>query len=100
VRDQKIEGAPSRVMEILSPSSRERDLIVTTALYVRTGVQEYWLVDPERETILVQALMNGVFTLVPIDNGIARSLVVPKCSVALSDIFATPEWNRSREAND
>ncbi len=63
-------------------------------MYATFGVQEYWLVDPERETIVVQALRDGVFVSIPIENGIARSLVLPGFAIAVTDVFATPEWSR------
>ena len=42
-----IHGAPDLLIEILSPSTRRRDLTLKKHLYEQTGVREYWLVDPE-----------------------------------------------------
>ncbi len=44
--DKNIQGTPALVMEILSPSTRKRDQQIKRTLYERTGVREYWLVDP------------------------------------------------------
>ena len=46
------EGAPDLVVEILSPSSRGHDSAVKRELYARHGVLEYWIIDPDRETLL------------------------------------------------
>ena len=41
------------MVEILSPGTAEHDRGYKQALYSRHGVREYWLVDPEAETIEV-----------------------------------------------
>ena len=47
------EGAPDLVIEILSPSTRRRDLITKHAKYAEAGVREYWIVDIEAQTVVV-----------------------------------------------
>ena len=44
------------VVEILWPSTEERDRGIKSQLYCRYGVQEYWLVDSEERTVEVLAL--------------------------------------------
>lgn len=46
-------GAPDLVVEILSPSTATRDLVVKRRLYQNYGVREYWIVDPESNFIEV-----------------------------------------------
>jgi Uma2 family endonuclease len=41
-----IEGAPDLVMEVLSPGTSAKDLREKKWLYQRSGVREYWVVDP------------------------------------------------------
>ncbi len=53
IGEQNISGAPDLVVEILSPSTEERDRGIKLQLYGRYGVQEYWLVDPEKRTVEV-----------------------------------------------
>ncbi len=40
-----IQGAPDLVVEILSPSTAERDKTFKRTLYAKHGVNEYWMVD-------------------------------------------------------
>lgn len=48
---QNIRGTPAMVIEILSPSTRKRDRQIKQKLYERSGVREYWLVDPELNVV-------------------------------------------------
>lgn len=54
-------GAPDLVIEILSPSIRQRDLNVKYRLYQRAGVREYWIVDPDGKTVQVFRLEDGFY---------------------------------------
>jgi Uma2 family endonuclease len=49
-------GAPDMVIEILSPSTRERDLVLKQDIYLEAGVKEYWIIDPESKTVFVKLL--------------------------------------------
>ena len=46
-------GAPDWIIEIVSPSSKKMDYVRKTALYREAGVREYWVVDPDKETVTV-----------------------------------------------
>lgn len=50
---KRLEGAPDLAVEILSPSTRSRDMILKLYKYEKAGVREYWTVDPEHRTVTV-----------------------------------------------
>jgi len=56
-RDQvmfkRIEGAPDFVLEIVSPGSVYLDRHKKLQKYRDAGVREYWIVDPQKETVTV-----------------------------------------------
>ena len=51
-------GTPSLVVEILSPSTRSRDMVDKLNTYMLSGVREFWVVDPRAKTILVYGFMD------------------------------------------
>lgn len=53
VSRKRIIGAPDLVIEILSPATRKKDIEVKYGKYAHAGVQEYWMVDPDRQQIYV-----------------------------------------------
>lgn len=59
--DRAVEGPPTLVVEILSPSTRRADRTVKAGLYARYGVPWYWLVDPGARTIEALALRGGAY---------------------------------------
>jgi Uma2 family endonuclease len=54
-------GAPDIVVEIGSPSTRKRDETIKRRLYERSGVAEYWVVDPDLEVVRVYRSADGRF---------------------------------------
>ncbi|MDE7245410.1 MAG: Uma2 family endonuclease [Oscillospiraceae bacterium] len=57
-------GAPDFIIEILSPSSRRHDRIVKVNLYQQAGVHEYWIVNPDEQSVIVLLQdANGYYRL-------------------------------------
>ncbi|MDO4338889.1 MAG: Uma2 family endonuclease [Eubacteriales bacterium] len=54
--DRGCTGAPDWIVEIISPSTSSHDYIRKLNLYADSGVREYWIVDPIKETIFVYHL--------------------------------------------
>jgi len=48
-----VQGAPDLVIEIGSPSTRQRDETIKRHLYERSGVLEYWVVDPDIDVVRI-----------------------------------------------
>lgn len=53
VTEKHVRGAPAIVVEVLSPGTRRVDEKIKYRLFERTGVREYWLVDPELDLVKV-----------------------------------------------
>ena len=72
-----VEEPPDLVVEILSPSTGERDRTVKAELYARFGVRECWMVDPEQRTLSILVLGTDGYEPDPEENGLVRSTVLP-----------------------
>lgn len=82
-------GAPDLVMEILSPSTTRHDRFTKFNLYQRAGVREYWIVEPETQTVQVYTLENGILQPRAFYGAgdVAKVNVLDGCFVELGKVF-------------
>ena len=88
--DYGCKGAPDMVIEILSPSTMRHDRIVKLELYRRAGVREYWIVDPQSQSVEVY-LRDENNDLRPHEvymrTDTAKVTVLDGCTVDLAKVF-------------
>jgi Uma2 family endonuclease len=86
-------GTPDLVIEIGSKATRKRDATIKRRLYGRTGVSEYWLVDPEVDAIRIYRREGEQFgPPVELSREAADVLttpLLPGLDLPLARIFAT-----------
>ena len=83
------DGPPDLIVEVLSPSTRSRDLRTKMRLYADTGVQEYWVVDPKMGKISVYwRTHERTYDLLPAEGTRARSQVIPGFEVDSAELIA------------
>lgn len=76
-------------LEVVSPEKPERDLVDKRHDYAEGKVPEYWIVNPQSETITVLMLENSVYT----EHGVfgrgetATSVILPGFSVKVDEVF-------------
>ena len=89
VRD-KVYGAPGLTVEVFSGSGAVFDRTEKAAFYAQYGVREYWLVDPQNETVEVRRLEPQGYETVGIfrRGDTLRSIVLPDLRLSLDEIFA------------
>lgn len=58
-KEGRYKGIPLLVIEVLSPSTRSKDMLKKLDLYKQCGVREYWVIDPKHEQIMVYSLENN-----------------------------------------
>ena len=87
--ENEVWGAPDLVVEVLSPSTSDRDRTYKRALYARHGVKEYWMVDPDEMSVVVLLLADHGYEL-SASYGIGDALTAPTLpgfSISLDQIF-------------
>ena len=89
VGENALTAAPDLVVEILSPSTRQRDETLKRERYARAGVREYWIVDPESRRVAVHVLEGGQLERVAehAEGEMASAEVLPGFRLALERLF-------------
>ena len=91
VTEKNISGAPDLAVEVLSETTRKTDLSVKRKLYAASGVREYWVADPELETVAVyragQAGYERAAELSLEAKDSVQTPLLPGLSLPLSEIF-------------
>lgn len=92
VTEKNISGAPDLAVEIISAASRKTDETIKRKLYEGHGVGEYWIVDPELETVDIHRLSDRGYVRaaelsLEADHAI-ESPLLPGLKIKLADIFA------------
>ncbi len=90
--DQTQFPSPDLVVEILSNSTRSIDRGVKFEDYALHGVGEYWLVDPDQESVEQYLLQEDVYQLaVKVKTGVIQSKVVTGFEIPVRAIFDPAE---------
>jgi Uma2 family endonuclease len=84
-----IQGAPDLIIEILSPSTRRRDIRIKSALYAQFNVPHYWIVDPDLECIeLFQLKEQRYVSIAKFSKpDILVSETFPRLRIPLAEVF-------------
>jgi Uma2 family endonuclease len=91
VTEKNVEGTPDLVIEVLSESTSRRDLGMKRQMYDRAGVIEYWIADPESETIQVfrrtADRLALATTLARAAGAVLTTPLLPGLEIALFRVF-------------
>ncbi len=76
VTDKNVQGAPNLVIEVLSKNTAEADRTTKLKLYARSGVAEYWIIDPKRPSAVIYRRQEAGLDLIS-ELGPGDSLASP-----------------------
>lgn len=84
--EQRYNGAPTIVVEILSPSTAQKDLFTKLYKYDISGVEEYWIISPKGKTITIHNFKERNVAVYD-ETEIARSEIFEGLELKLYEIF-------------
>ena len=95
--EDQCSGGADLVVEIVSPSNKKRDLVQKRLEYARAKIPEYWIVNPQNETVCVLNLKGRAYEERRFVAGeIATSKVLAGFQVVVSDLFDSARKPRTR----
>ena len=85
---KRCNGAPDMVIEIVSPSSVRMDVLIKMNNYMKAGIREYWIVDPEDHLVRVCLLKDGKYDFTDyVDEDMIRVSVLNGCEIDMKRVF-------------
>ena len=81
-------GAPDFIVEILSPSTRRKDMVIKLNKYMNAGVKEYWMIDPKKKSVLVYDFANDNYPMIyGFDAKVPVNLWNGDCEIDFQEIY-------------
>ncbi|WP_029232019.1 Uma2 family endonuclease [Butyrivibrio sp. VCB2006] len=89
---KNIMGAPDFIVEIISDSTKKKDMTVKLAKYEDAGVREYWIVDPKKRIVISYVFAEEVTpTIYTFDDVVPIAIYDGKIKVNFKEIKSTLE---------
>lgn len=89
ITEHNVAGAPDFVAEVLSPKTAPRDRQLKLKQYAKFGVREYWMVDPEQESVQIPGVGGARYDEISTyTTGTVSSDVVAGFEIELREVFA------------
>jgi Uma2 family endonuclease len=97
--DQLLFPVPDFIAEVLSDTTRHRDLDTKLVDYAAHGVGEYWVVDPETQTVSQYLLADEAYHLhLRSDSGVVRSVAVAGFVLPIPALFGAGAFREALPA--
>ncbi len=92
ITEKNVQGQPDLVVEVISEGTRRTDEVVKRKRYEQFGIKEYWIVDPELETVKVYRMTEkGYVRTAELSNEAKDSLttpLLPNLCLPLAELFS------------
>lgn len=93
LKKRNVYGAPDLVVEILSPSTRRKDMVIKKEKYKKAGVREYWMVDIDNERVIVHRFeAEDIVNVFTFDDAIPVGIFDDECIIDFAEISERIEF--------
>lgn len=93
----KVYGTPDFILEILSPSTKRKDMVVKLAKYAQAGVREYWIVDPDKKKVIVHDFENENIGVYGFEHHVPVGIFEGECKVDFQEIYEYVQFLYEKE---
>lgn len=90
-------GAPDFVMEVLSKSTKKKDMFIKLNKYLNAGVREYWMVDPDKKTVMIYDFEHDDYRLASFSEKIPVAVLDGECVIDFADLYNRISFLYERE---
>lgn len=90
-------GAPDFVMEVLSRSTKKKDMFIKLNKYLNAGVREYWMVDPDKKTVMIYDFEHDDYRLASFSEKIPVAVLDGECVIDFADLYNRISFLYERE---
>lgn len=81
-------GAPDFVLEVLSPSTKKKDMFIKLNKYMNAGVREYWMIDPEQKKVMIYNFEKEDYpSIFGFDQVAPVAVLNNECKIDFNDLF-------------
>jgi len=81
-------GAPDFIIEVLSPSTRRKDMFIKNNKYLNAGVKEYWMVDIDARRIMVYVFGEApIITTYTFDDTVPVAISDGECLIDFKKVY-------------
>ena len=89
VAERGVEGPPSLAVEVISPSTRQRDRNEKLQLYARHGVPCVWVIDPDARSVEAYVLRSGAYVLQTqaVGHESLRAEPIPDLAISIATLW-------------
>ena len=93
MKEHCVYGAPDFVVEVLSKSTRKKDMYLKLDKYRNAGVREYWMVDPKSKRVIVYEFENEDRPVIyEFDGKIPVGIYDGKCVIDFEEIYQSIDF--------
>jgi len=87
ITKKNIFGTPDFVIEVLSKSTRKKDMGIKLSKYIGAGVREYWIVDIENKRVIVYDIEHDIqVSVYTFENQVPVAVFNNECIVDFKEI--------------